>query len=51
MKQIATLTAAVLLAFGAGFAAAHLGTPAAAATMPLTPQFNNAWLLSASLGF
>jgi mannose-6-phosphate isomerase-like protein (cupin superfamily) len=38
MKQIATLTAAVLLAFGAGFAAAHLGTPAAAATMPLTPQ-------------
>ena len=38
MKQIATLTAAVLLAFGAGFGAAHLTAPAAAASMPMTPQ-------------
>jgi mannose-6-phosphate isomerase-like protein (cupin superfamily) len=38
MKQIATFTAAVLLAFGAGFTVAHLSTPAAAATMPMTPQ-------------
>jgi mannose-6-phosphate isomerase-like protein (cupin superfamily) len=38
MKQIATLFGAVLLAFGAGFMAAHLSTPAAAATMPMTPQ-------------
>jgi len=38
MKQIATVAAAVLVAFGAGFGAAHLTLPAAAATVPMTPQ-------------
>jgi mannose-6-phosphate isomerase-like protein (cupin superfamily) len=38
MKQIATLAAAVLVAFGAGFGAAHFMPPATAATLPLTPQ-------------
>jgi mannose-6-phosphate isomerase-like protein (cupin superfamily) len=38
MKQIATVAAAVLVAFGAGFGAAHLTAPVAAATVPLTAQ-------------
>jgi mannose-6-phosphate isomerase-like protein (cupin superfamily) len=38
MKQIATVAAAVLVAFGAGFGAAHLAAPAAAAAVPMTPQ-------------
>ena len=38
MKQIATVTAAIAVAFGAGFGAAHLTAPAAAASAPLTPQ-------------
>ena len=38
MKQIATVAAAVLVAFGAGFGAAHFAVPAAAAVVPMTPQ-------------
>jgi mannose-6-phosphate isomerase-like protein (cupin superfamily) len=38
MKQIATVAAAVLVAFGAGFGVAHLSAPVAAATVPMTPQ-------------
>jgi len=38
MKQLATVAAAVLVAFGAGFGAAHLAAPAAAAVVPMTPQ-------------
>jgi mannose-6-phosphate isomerase-like protein (cupin superfamily) len=39
MKKIATVAAAVVIAFGAGFSTAHLaGAPAAAASAPLTPQ-------------
>jgi mannose-6-phosphate isomerase-like protein (cupin superfamily) len=38
MKQVATIAAAVLVAFGAGFGAAHLAAPAAAAVVPMTPQ-------------
>lgn len=38
MKHFATVAAAVLVAFGAGFGAAHLALPAAAAAVPMTPQ-------------
>jgi mannose-6-phosphate isomerase-like protein (cupin superfamily) len=38
MKQIATVTTALAVAFGAGFGAAHLSAPAAAASAPLTAQ-------------
>jgi mannose-6-phosphate isomerase-like protein (cupin superfamily) len=37
LRPILTATAAVLI-FAAGFGAAHLGQPAQAAAMPLTPQ-------------
>jgi mannose-6-phosphate isomerase-like protein (cupin superfamily) len=37
MKQLATLATAVLVAFGAGYGAAHLTSPAAAASAPMTP--------------
>jgi mannose-6-phosphate isomerase-like protein (cupin superfamily) len=38
MKQIATVAAVAFVAFGAGFGAAHLTAPAAAASVPMTPQ-------------
>src|SRR5665213_1946517 len=38
MKQIATVGAAVFVAFGAGFGVAHLTAPAAAASVPMRPQ-------------
>ncbi len=38
MKHLAVPALAVLVAFGAGFGAAHLTAPATAASMPLTPQ-------------
>jgi mannose-6-phosphate isomerase-like protein (cupin superfamily) len=38
MKQTLTVAAAVLAAFGAGFGVAHLTSPVAAATVPLTAQ-------------
>jgi mannose-6-phosphate isomerase-like protein (cupin superfamily) len=38
MKQPLTVAAAVLVAFGAGFGAAHLTAPAGAASVPMTPQ-------------
>ena len=38
MKNIAGLAAALVLAFGAGYTAAHLSAPAGAATVPMTPQ-------------
>jgi mannose-6-phosphate isomerase-like protein (cupin superfamily) len=38
MKHFAPVTLAVLVAFAAGFGAAHLTAPAVAATIPMTPQ-------------
>jgi mannose-6-phosphate isomerase-like protein (cupin superfamily) len=38
MKHLATTLVAVLLAFGAGFGVAHVTAPAAAASVPMTPQ-------------
>jgi mannose-6-phosphate isomerase-like protein (cupin superfamily) len=38
MKQIATVSAAIAVAFGAGFSVAHLTGPVTAATVPMTPQ-------------
>jgi mannose-6-phosphate isomerase-like protein (cupin superfamily) len=38
MNNLAIVAAVVLAAFAAGFGSAHLLTPAAAATVPLTPQ-------------
>ena len=38
MKHLATVSVALAVAFGAGFSAAHLTAPAAAAAVPLTPQ-------------
>jgi hypothetical protein len=38
MRHIVTVAAAALVAFGAGFGAAHLTAPAAAAAVPMTPQ-------------
>jgi mannose-6-phosphate isomerase-like protein (cupin superfamily) len=38
MKQPLTVAATVLVAFGAGFGAAHLTAPAGAAAVPMTPQ-------------
>jgi mannose-6-phosphate isomerase-like protein (cupin superfamily) len=48
MKQIATVAAAVLVAFGAGFGAAHFTSPAAAASVPMTPQMIDLGALSAN---
>ncbi len=38
MKQIAAFVCALAVAFGAGFAVAHLSSPASAAAVALTPQ-------------
>jgi mannose-6-phosphate isomerase-like protein (cupin superfamily) len=48
MKQIATVAAAVLVAFGAGFGVAHLTAPAAAASVPMTPQVVDLGALTSS---